>query len=214
MISNMSVLGEGRWGEGDLILGATGDVIDTSGPMERVFAYGVIEYESIKRNITIHEESTGQIEVQFTLIGDAEKKTGRVIRRWCYSYWQPGDLSPYRRIRVREIPLRTVDRSIAFILCIAPDDEKVWLHETASEVNHLIPHTNFHNELMLHLRIRDPKIVHRPKLLFEMEKEYSDGDLMTAFFRYNTGWKKVDVNQFHFAKPQHARKSWIKKIFT
>ena len=210
----MSILGEGRWGSGDYILGRANDAIDVSGPMERVFAHGVIVYRSFRQNITVHEEAADQIEIQFATIGDASQGDEREVRRWNYSAWMPGDASPEENAAVREISFRSTESENPFVLCIAKAEGKIWLHETSSGVNHLIPLTNFHNELMLHLRIRDPKIVHNPGIFFDVQHTYSDRDLLEAFLRYHTGWKKVSINRFTLPSEKKDDRTWWKKIFS
>lgn len=211
-IESSVVLGNGRWGEGDYILGRDGDIVDLSGPMERVFAFGVVEYATHRLNVTVHEEAAEQIEVQFATIGNASEGADET-RRYCFSYWNPGDRSPKTNGFVREIAFASNATIPAFILCIAREDEKLWLFDAASGVNHLVPLTNFHNELMLHLRVRDPKYVHRPKDFFALHESYADADLIAAFIRYNRSWKKVELPVAPVDVSSPVRKGIITRMF-
>ena len=78
-----------------------------------------------------------------------------------------------------------------FVLAICREDRRLWVHESSTQVNHLIPVTNFYNELMLHKNIRDPKIALDAKKLFMDLGDYSDGDLTYAFLTYNKIKSKV-----------------------
>ncbi|MAT38588.1 MAG: hypothetical protein CL946_03170 [Ectothiorhodospiraceae bacterium] len=188
-ISEFSILGHGRWGDNDFILGNPGDQIDVSGPMERVIASGEVLYESGKHILTVHEEAFDQIEVQFASIGEIPAQPEEQYNnRYCYSYWRPGDLAPMTETDVREVEI-----SPRHVLAIAPGDEKLWLHEAASGMNHLIPHMKFHNELMRETGTRDKDAVFDVKRIFHSSDIFHDNQIRAAFYTYNTAWKKVEL---------------------
>jgi hypothetical protein len=59
---------------------------------------------------------------------------------------------------------------------------------------HLIPVTNFYNELMVHKRIRDPRVALAPARLFEDLDRHSDIDLRSAFVSSNAMTRRVVVD--------------------
>ena len=63
-ISGMMVIGEGRRGKGELILGNVGDKTDFSEPLPSVAAYGVIETNLGPISITLREILNNQISVE------------------------------------------------------------------------------------------------------------------------------------------------------
>jgi hypothetical protein len=79
-------------------------------------------------------------------------------------------------------------------LAVAPAEKRLWLHDRTSGIVHVIPVTNFYNELMLHLHIRDPKIALQSSSLFYDPGRYADGDLRSAFIVYNATRHRVDVH--------------------
>ncbi len=208
------LLGEGRWGDGDFICGAEGDAIDTTGPMNPVLAHGELRFEKGTLYMTVHAESEGQIEVQFSPPLPEAERFGAERERWNSSAWNPGDPSPRLGAPVREIPLARGGASGDLLLCIAAGEELLWLHEARSGVNHPVPLTNFHNELMLHLRIRDPEVVHAPKRFWASHGSYADADLRAAFLRYNSVWRKVLLQEEATPAPAERAAGGLKKFFS
>jgi hypothetical protein len=115
---------------------------------------------------------------------------------------------------VREIPFRDGSGSEILRLCIAAEEETIWLWERRNGINHPVPLTNFHNELMLHLRIRDPKIVHAPKDFYRGHAAYGDNDLRAAFVRYNSVWKKATLREGDLPAEETRARGGIRKLFT
>ena len=64
LVSGMVVIGKGRRGEGEIILGAEGSTPDVSSPLAPVFAYGAIETKAGTISITMREISDGQISIE------------------------------------------------------------------------------------------------------------------------------------------------------
>lgn len=211
-LASLSILGPGRWGAGDYIFGPPGDTIDLSGPMERVFASGIIEFASRRVTLTVHEKEGGQIEVQFAATGADPVPGEAEMRRYCWSYWAPGEPAPASGTRPREIRLSPAGSGDAWVLAISREDERVWLHYSGDGVNHLIPLTSFHAELMRHLEVRDADVALHPRLLFDRHAEYADGDLIEALKRYNMRTMKLPLPH---SAPEAASgpPSWRSRLF-
>ena len=198
-LETMSVLGEGRRGEGDLVLGIPGDTPDVEAPLPPVIAYGVVETTLESYTITVREEAAGQINVEI-VSGSArgipdhyEEK-----RRWTYSWWAPGGPSPATGTPVREV---RIDPAVT--LAFAPAEKRIWIHERTTGVVRLIPITNFYNELMVRRGIRDPRIALVPALLWENLKSFSDGDLRAAFVACNAVRQRVHLSA-ESPPPRHS----------
>ena len=74
-------------------------------------------------------------------------------------------------------------------------DKRLWIFDALDGVNHLIPVTNFHNALMLHKNIRDPKTALAAENFFRQLHTFSDADLGAAFVQYNKLRKKIDLGR-------------------
>jgi hypothetical protein len=192
LLKELQVIGPGRWGEGNLVLGTPGEKPDTSGPMERIFANGTLETGEGTITISVHEYAAGQLEVQIACPGNEEiPDTTSVLRRVTYSTWQPGDACPFCEREIRSVFIRS-DEPVA-VLVFCTHNGMMWVHDAGSGVNHPIPHTNYYNELMLHKHIKDPSVALNSKNLFTMLGNYTDDDLRNAFIRYNAIWHRIDT---------------------
>lgn len=189
LVSSMVVLAQGRRGKGNLVLGFEDDIADTSSPLPPVVAYGMVETTGETFSITVREYVAGQIDVEIVSShGEEIPDHFEEKRRWTYSTWSPGSRSPALRLPVREV---RVDDNI--VLALSREEQRLWLHDGRTGMNHLLPITNFHNELMLHKGIRDPKIALKSGLLFEQLDSYSDDDLRTALIAYNKFKQRVAI---------------------
>lgn len=189
MIDAMVVLAEGRRGAGNFVLGKLGDQADITSPLAPVIAFGMLETTRDTFTITVRECIENQIDAEIVSSrGEEIPDHFEEKRRWTYSSWKPGMQSPATGEQVRELSI-----SPEIVLAIAPQEQRIWLHDGGRRMNHLIPITNFYNELMLHKRIRDPKIALKSSLLFSQLDNYSDADLREAFLAYNKRKKKVEV---------------------
>ncbi|HUN66515.1 MAG TPA: hypothetical protein VMW43_10470 [Bacteroidota bacterium] len=195
-IAGTVVIGEGRRGTGELILGRRGDEPDFSAPLAPVFAYGMIESDTGGVSVTIRQESGGQISVEIAAhAGESVPDELPVRRRWSYSDWLPGGVCPQCRGPLREVPMRPANSpETEFTLALCPVDGRIWLYERASGINHLIPVTNYYNELMLKKNIRDPIVALSSARLFTDIGGYSDADLTAAFESYNRQRHKVRID--------------------
>jgi len=204
----MQVIGEGRRGAGNLVLGRPGDVPDLTSPLPPVVAYGVVETTKDYYTITVRECAGDQIDVEIVSAHDEEIPDHfEEKRRWTYAEWKPGARSPATGAAVREVAIdgRTV-------LAIAEAEKRLWLHDGATGMNHPIPVTNFHNELMLQKQIRDPGRALAPGLLFDELSTTTDADLRAAFVAYNIARKRVDVQPAAAAAPERGLLRWLRAL--
>jgi len=178
-ITAMQVLGKGNYGEGNYILGKIEPDADLSFPSAPVFALGTLDNDFKQFDIIIHEETENKIEVLFDK--DTNEITVKDLMAKSYSYWMPGMKSPFSNAEVREIKIKQKD----FILAVVPEDKKIWLYESASGVNHLIPVSNYYNSLMLYRNERNAEKVLNPNLFFNNLGLYNDQELKSAFELYN-----------------------------
>jgi len=121
IIDDLVVIGNGRFGDDNLILGEEGDTYDPDSPSTPIFAIANIEFEETKIYITIHEESERLVEV------DIKSISGKIIpenlhqtKIWTYSTWTPGQKAPNDNADVHEIQL--IFSKI--VLVIAPTHKK------------------------------------------------------------------------------------------
>lgn len=193
VLERLVVIGEGRRGKGNLVLGRSDDTPDLTSPLPPVFAYGVIEATEGTISIMAREEAGGQMELEIVpLKGDSVPEEITETSRWTYSTWSPGKSCPCCTGKLREVPIGT--STAEAVLAICPTDHRLWVYDGATEVNHLIPITNFYNELMLHKNVRDPNIAFDSKRLFADLSRYSDADLRHAFLTYNKLKTKVHIS--------------------
>jgi hypothetical protein len=189
LIGRMVVLGEGRRGVGNLVLGLPGDSADTASPLPPVIAYGCVETTQDVYSITVRESVGDQVDVEILSSRGGEVPDHfEEKRRWSYSGWLPGRPLPSSGEALREI---AVDgRSV---LGIAPVERRIILHDSHTGMVHLIPVTNFHNELMLRKGERDPAVALNSGLLFQQLPSFTDDELRAAFIAYNAMKRRVEI---------------------
>lgn len=198
-IAGMVVLGEGRRGPGNLVLGYEGDRPDVTSPLAPVIAYGMVVTTRGRFSVTVREYLGRQIDVE--IVSSREEEVPDHFeekRRWTYSSWRPGDPSPSSGKPVREVPIAD-----GTVLAISTEDKRLWVFDAATGIVHLLPITNFYNELMLLKGIRDPGIALRSGLFFEKHASYSDEELRTTFVAYNKLKRRIDI---HPVEPRPARR--------
>ena len=209
-IEALKVVGKGRFGGGNLILGPAGSEADESLTSSPVFASGTVIFKECIADINIHEEFDGQIEIDIGLSVEKLPSKLHEIKNWSYSGWRQGQKAPNDNADVREINIG----DSRYLLVIAPTHKKIWLHEFKNGVNHLIPVSNLYNYLMLMKNIREAGIVSKPSLFFDKHNKYSDYEITSAFLVYNKYFKKFKIDYSGYesesAKP---KKKGIFKIF-
>ena len=195
LICSMTVIGEGRRGKGEVIFGHRDQQADLSAPLAPVFAYGMIETNFGNISITIRERVNDQISVEIVSHRfDDVPREFEEARRWTYSSWNPGNVCPQCGIHVREVAMHPATHKEGHvILAICARDRRLWVFDATNRVNRILPVTNYYNELMLHLHIRDPKVALDTNRLFTDLGSYSDADLTYAFLTYNTLKKKISL---------------------
>ena len=208
-LESMTVLGEGRRGEGDLVLGLPGDLPDIDSPLSPVVAYGMVETTRGAFTISVRAEAGNQINVEIVSAG------GRGIpdhyeekRRWTYSWWSPGEVSPATGAPVREVPIGD-----GVTLVLAPAEKRIWIHERSGGIVRLIPITNYYSELMVRRGIRDPRTALVPSLLWKDLKSFSDEDLLRAFVAYNALRQHVTLHVDSPAVRRSGIPLFIRQLF-
>ena len=200
-IAKLSVVGYGRFGKGNYILGKSGSVIDLSVSSAPIFAVAEIIYDKLKVYISINEELDDQIEIDIRKSSEENLDNLRLTSKWSYSDWSPGKKAPNDNAEVREIHL--VRDSI--VLAIAPEHKKLWIHNTDDMVNRFIPVSNYYNEVMKIMNIREPKTALNPNRIFTNLDEFTDEDLGQGFLLYNKYWKRIELDYTLFKKEQNNK---------
>lgn len=207
IIDNLLVLGYGRFGEGNFILGEEGDTIDLEVSSSPILAVANITFDIGKVYVTIHEELDAQIEVDIK--GTAVDQIPDDLEQakvWTYSNWIPGDKAPFDKSNVREIHL--IKNEI--VLVIAPIHKKVWVYNAKSGINHFIPVTNYYNEMMILLNNKDSNTALNPGRLFTNLDEFTDAQLAQSFLVYNKYSNRVELDYHQFeSKITHGKKSFF-----
>ncbi|RPI18297.1 MAG: hypothetical protein EHM58_06120 [Ignavibacteriae bacterium] len=210
-IKSLYVIGQGRLGEGNYILGKIGDVPDLSYSSLPVFASGQIVYEDAKVQVTLHEEFDEQIEFSINIIaGDNVSEDSKVTGGWTYSTWKPGDKSPFTGDELRTVNI--AEKKNEMLLVLSKVNHSIWLYEDAKQYNHIIPVTNFINELL-----RGNTSIDRTKginmnYIFDNLNKFKDGDFVKALVQYNKQWHKVNLSKIEL-KPIKEKASLFSKIF-
>jgi hypothetical protein len=209
-IKSMLVIGEGRFGEGNYVLGYEGDEPDLSYASLPMFACGQVQYEGARIQISVHELYDNKIEFSISNItGETIPGDAKEIRRWSYSYWEPGKMSPFEGDKLREAEI--FDKRGEMVLVFSPAGRTIWLYERASGVNWIIPVTNFLNELL-----RGRTTIDRSKgldvgYIFSNLKMFTDDDFRKALIQYNKHWRRVDLTRLE-SKDITEKKGIFRKI--
>jgi hypothetical protein len=212
-IEELVVIGQGRFSRDNMILGKAGKIPDLSFPSTPIFAIGTVICKETQIDIAIHEEIDNEIEFDITT-NNAYKpdEDFTELSEWNYSEWVPGMDAPYDNSEVKEVAVIPDN----LILTIAPKHKKIWLHNIKTGVNHLIPLSNFYNQLMMVRDIRNTEVALKPGLFFDNLTNYSDGDLVSALITYNKYIKRFDIDLSYFEKSdnkpsQKSKLSFLKR---
>jgi hypothetical protein len=208
-IRSLVVLGEGRWGAGDLVLGRPDQAIDLEAGMEPVAAYGEIHGRDQQGadaviTLSVHfPDEEGRVEFQRVgSVGSIDE-----TRRWTYSSWSPQLPCPATAAQVREVILsEREDAPRELRLVISPMQRSIWLYDAIEETNTLLPLTNFYSELMRVRGERDPAVRLNHGLLFSRLDEIQDPELLTAFVNYNSQFRKVPAERLTTRTPTSDRR--------
>jgi hypothetical protein len=187
LLEHLVLIGEGRFGNGNLILGEAKSVVNLSIPSSHVFAFGNIYSSSENYYAVIHTIDDGMIEVQ---IDPYPIKDNLLIEKVVsYSDWKPGMKSPERDSEVFEYMIKENEYDLA----ICPLSKKIWLHEFESGVNYIIPLSNFFNELMRVRNVKDEKLLTNPAIFFSQVNTFSEMEIKLAFLLYNKYLRHFDL---------------------
>lgn len=201
-INHLLVIGSGRFGGNNLLLGREGEEIDLSVSSTPVFAIGTVYYNDSAADVVIHEEQDDKIEydINFSMINNQSIES-EITRVDTLSTWNPGDKAPYDFSKVKEFELFPGK----YILAVAPSLKKIWLHSYHTGINHIIPLTNFYNELMRSKNIKDHTIALNPNKFFDQVEEYSADDIRKALINYSWYLKKFTLQELN-SNSSSARK--------
>lgn len=208
MAADAVVIGAGRWGRGDILLGPENAEWSEDAATEPVAAYGEVdaawEDDSFTIALTLHEgDDCGIVELQASRPDGGEIPEQATERNvWSFSRWSPGDPCPATGTVVREVAM---DAAGMLRLVISPARRALWLHDAIGGRNTLIPITNFFNELMTVKGIRDPKIPRDHSLLYAPGAMFADGEIRAAFARYNIAFRKVEQRRLEGVPPVEER---------
>lgn len=206
-------IGEGRWGEGNLLLDKKISSIDLTLGMPPVIAYGECDVNGVKLSFSVHEFNIDdQLEVQFSGIFPIPESAS-VENKWSYSYWKPGDPCPATGRSVKEIRIPNKSDTVIYVLSISPAKKVLWLHHANSGFNQLLPITQFYDELLRTKHIRDARLISHPSSFFDRIDEFSDDEYIKALLEYDKkASRKFDTTGIatETVKP---KKSIFKKLF-
>ena len=208
-IAAMEVIAQGRRGEGDLILGAPGCEPDVVSPLPPVIAFGTVETTQGAFAISIREQYQGQINVE--IVSERQQEIPDHFeekRRWTYSSWSPGAVSPATGGPVREI-LVNPDVTLGF----GTRERRIWVYERAGGMVHLIPITNYYNELMRHKQIRDARIALSSANFWNDLDRYSDAELRAAFVTYNALRRRVELQAEGVTTRPQSAGTFLRSLF-
>ena len=194
-IFTMSVIGEGRFGEGNYFLGYEGDTPDLSYASLPMFACGQIECKDCLIQLSIHEFYDNKIEFSINnILGESIPEILHEIKRWSYSYWKPGSPSPFENDELREVNLTSNKNEL--VLVLSKQKQSIWLHESGTGINHIIPVSNYINELLLVKKTIVKSDGINIANVFSNLASFTDDDFRQAFLKYNKYWKKVKMGYF------------------
>lgn len=214
MIKEMMVIGYGKFEPDNLILGHPNDKPNEETFFTPIISLGQIETEKAKIQILIHKPHKNQIQIDIVnLLGDFIPVESKEIKRWSYAYWNPGEKSPATGQPVREVKIFSKTEH-NLILVIAPSDRKIWLHEINTGINHIIPATNFFNELLRQRKdLLDRAAPLNVNFIFENISKFSDVDINNAFINYSKAFAKVDIGPYDEIKEKKSLIQLLKEKF-
>lgn len=207
MISGLKVMGKGRFNDGNFYLGSGETKPDLSIASTPVFAVGIVKTNLGNIDVLIHEYEDDLIEVQLSKrFGDDDELI--IDDVLSFSDWNPGGNSPGSNEVVKEFEI-IKDR---FILIIDKSNKKIWLHNFETGVNHIIPVSNYFNELMRLKRIKDENLFRSPSLFFNKLDDFSEEDFKLAFYQYNKFMRRfnIKINPEDLLTPVVHKKKFFK----
>jgi hypothetical protein len=141
----------------------------------------------------VHEFFDNKIEISVNnLTSESVPENVKEIKRWSYSYWKPGTPSPFENDDLREYDLSGKEGKL--VLAVSPVNRTIWLYDSESGVNHIIPVTNFLNELLRGDRRIDKSKGIDVDYIFSNLKLFKTEDFRRALAEYNKHWRKVNID--------------------
>ncbi len=191
-INYMKVIGQGRFGGGNFILGFEGDEVELDIPSASVFSSGIVISNESNFDVTIHEEEEEQIEFDISPFGkiDVDKEI-KIESVTSLAFWNKNEKSPFTDSPVSEF----VVLKNKYTLVIDSSAKKIWMNDIETGINHIIPLTNFYNELMRFKDIREHEIALKPGRFFNEVDKYSDEDIISAFLMYDKYMNRFNLQQ-------------------
>jgi hypothetical protein len=209
-VQEWKVAGRGRRGEGNYILGAPGLIPDIESPLPQLLAFGSVKTEQGEITISVRERVGDQLEFEITGPAGAELPGALdSYRRWTLSEWLPSLPCPECGGALREVEMKT-ESGHALVLAICVKDHRLWVYDARSGVNHPIPVTSFHNELMLQTKVQDRRTLPDSKRLFTELETNSDAALTGAFSSYNRLRTKVFLGE-PLVVPTEGSLNWFRR---
>ncbi|MBI4429156.1 MAG: hypothetical protein HY562_08555 [Ignavibacteriales bacterium] len=207
------IAAQGRRGTGNYILAPEGTVVDNDSPLPQVFAFGAVITANGEMTITVRERLGDQLEFEITTPDDEQPaENAQGVRRWTFSTWLPSQPCPICSMPVREVAMKTRS-GLHPVFAVCPRDQRLWVYDEATGVNHPIPVTNIYNELVMQRKVRDPLVALDSKRLFSDLASYSDEKLTKAFAVYNTVRTKIPMEDMILAE-EPKKRSLLKRLFS
>lgn len=214
LIERWKVTAQGRRGVGNYILSPPDVFVDLESPLPQVLAYGIVETDKGDISVTIRERLEQQVEFEIASLGKGDAvQSFREIRRWTFSTWSPQHPCPIGGHMAREVSINTTSGR-RMVLAVCAEDERIWIYDNGTGINHPIPITNFYNELMLQTRVRDPEIAFDPRRFFAHLDGYSDTDLVKAFTSYNMIRTKIPLEDAIVIPAPPRKPSLISRVIS
>ncbi len=212
-IESEQVIGEGRWGLGDLMIGKNNIEIDRTLSMMPVIAIGDCITNHGSLSISIHEPNLDDmIEIQFSGVFPLPEHM-EVISGWTYSYWHPNLPCPSTGEAVREVILQTSANIPRYTIVLSPSNKTLWCYDHSTKFNQLLTVTGFMDELLRTHGIRDAAIVTNPSKMFEELNNFSDNEIRKAFSEYSKSTvRKFDLSDI-VIEQSSTKTSLISKLF-
>ncbi len=210
-MEKMLVIGKGRFEEGNYILGFENDKPDLSYSSLPVFAGGRVILDNAEIQVTIHEEYDNKIEFSINnLSGELVPASGKITGGWTYSNWKPGEPSPFKNDVLREVQISPVKNML--VLAISKSNRSIWLYDDENKYVHIIPVTNFINELL-----RGNTTIDRTKginmdYIFDNLSLFKDNEFKKALITYNKQWRKLDLSKVE-SPAENKKSGFFSKIF-
>ncbi len=210
LVEEWVVVGNGRRGEGNVILGAPGLEPDNESPLPQLFAFGSLKLGETELTISVRERLSDQLEFEVSgPIGLDLSQGLKSYRGWTLSEWLPSQPCPACGGDLREVEMKTESgRSLNLAICAK--DRRLWVYDAQSAVNHPIPVTSFYNELMLQTKVQDRRELPDSKRLFTGLDTYSDAALTGAFSSYNRLRARIVLGE-PLVVPTEVGLSWFKR---